>query len=152
MLILARINMKTVFKSWLQVFLCAWNSHDSFQDEIHISKSKKSPGVLPTFRCLSHFLCQFPIFVKLHLHHLAQSLSFFSSSQMWTSVWQTPTAASPASAVWTQWVHLYAGRSSVLQATSWGTVCVRVSSLCLMYFVRPIYPESRQCECCWCLL
>lgn len=61
--------------------------------------------------------------------------------QMWTNVRPTPTVVGPASSVWTQWDHLYAScRSLVLQATSWGTVFVRVSSLFLMNFIKPIYP------------
>lgn len=79
--------------------------------------------------------------------------------QMWTNAWPTPTVVDPASAVWTQWVHLYAScRSLVLQATSWGTVFVRVSSLLLMYFIKPIYLTvmqshySSQWKFWWCFL
>lgn len=61
--------------------------------------------------------------------------------QMWMSAWLVPTVASPASAVWTQWVHMCAScRSLVLLVTSCGTVFARVSSLILMCFIKPIYP------------
>lgn len=63
--------------------------------------------------------------------------------QMWTSVPPTPTVVSPESTVWTQWVHLYVSTMSlVLQATTWGTVFARVSSLFLKHFIKPIYSAA----------